>query len=235
MIKLNSNNSIYESLQCNKVYKLYLSETFTNDRILGLAKEKKVPIVTLGRNEFINKFGSKNQGCIAEAKEYKTYSLEQLLEICKNETNPIIVMLDELNDPHNLGAILRSCDVFGVLGVIYKKHNSVSLNATVASTSAGAISYVKCCEVTNLSQSIEKLKKNGFWIVGLAGEATSDLKSIPKDCPLVVVVGSEGYGISRLVRKNCDFMAKIPMNGHVSCLNASVSCAIVLYELKIRR
>ncbi len=235
MIKLNSNNSIYESLQCNKVYKLYVSETFANDRILSLAKEKNVPVITLKKTEFMNTFGNKNQGCIAEACAYKTYSLEQLLDVCKNVNNPIIVMLDELSDPHNLGAILRSCDVFGVSGVIYKKHNSVSLNATVASTSAGAISYVKCCEVSNLSQTIEKLKKNGFWVVGLAGEASSDLKSIPKDCPLVVVVGSEGYGISRLVRKNCDFMAKIPMEGHVSCLNASVSCAIVLYEIKTRR
>jgi 23S rRNA (guanosine2251-2'-O)-methyltransferase len=235
MFKLNSNNSIFESLQCDRVYKLYISETFANDKIIKLAKEKGIPIVTLGRNEFIKKFGVKNQGCIAEAKEYKTYSLEHLINGCKNQKNPIIVMLDELSDPHNLGAILRSCDVFGVSGVVYKKHNNVSLNSTVATTSAGAIGYVKCCEVTNLSQSIEKLKKNGFWIVGLAGESTSDLKSIPKDCPLVVVVGSEGYGISRLVRKNCDFMAKIPMQGHVSCLNASVSCAIVLYELKTCR
>ncbi len=235
MVKFESNNSIYESLQCDRVKKLYISDTFANDRILKLAKEKNVLVIRLAKNEFSKRFGNKNQGCVAEVKEYKTYSLEQLLESCKDQKNPIIVILDELSDPHNLGAILRSSDVFGVSGVIYKKHNSVSLNSTVATTSAGAISYVKCCEVANLSQTIEKLKENRFWVVGLAGEATSDLKSIPKDCPLAIVVGSEGYGISRLVRKNCDFMTKIPMQGHVSCLNASVSCAIVLYELSTRK
>ena len=235
MIKLNSNNSIYESLQCDRVYKLYINEAFANERIIKLAKEKNVPIIRIKKNEFIKKFGSNNQGCIGEAKEYKIYSLEQLLESCKDQKNPVLVLLDELSDPHNLGAILRSCDVFGVSGVIYKKRNSVSLNSTVATTSAGAIDYVKCCEVTNLSQTIDSLKNSKFWIAGLDGEARDDLKSLPNDCPLALVVGSEGHGISRLVREKCDYMVKIPMHGHVSCLNASVSCAIVLYEMSTRK
>lgn len=235
MIKLISNNSIYESLKANRVLKLFYSDSFDNQDILDLAKEKHIPLFKLTKNEFIKKYGFDNQGCVAIAKDYKLYSLGEIIESSKNIENPIIVILDELSDPHNLGAILRSCDVFGVSGVIFKKRNNVSLNQTVAATSSGAINYVKCCEVANLSQSIEVLKKNNFWVVGLAGEAKDDLKSIPKDCSLAIVVGSEGYGISRLVRKNCDFMTKIPMKGHVSCLNASVSCAIVLYELSTRK
>lgn len=235
MIKLYSNNSINEALQSNRVIKIYFEDSFANQKILSLAREKKVPSFKLIKKEFIKEFGQNSQGCVAFIKDYKVYSLDNLLESLREIKNPLVVILDELNDPHNLGAILRSCDVFGVSGVIYKKRNSVSLNATVAATSSGAINYVKCCEVANLSQTIEKLKANKFWVVGLAGEAKDDLKVIPKDVPLALVIGSEGYGISKLVRKNCDLMTKIPMKGHVSCLNASVSCAIVLYEISTRK
>jgi rRNA methylase, putative, group 3 len=227
-------NAVYESLKSNRVKKLLLDETFSNARILGLAKEQKVNTVFLKHNDFIRDYRGNTQGCVAETIPFKTYPLEEIIKESNERKNPIVVILDELNDPHNLGAILRSSDVFNVEAVIYKNHNEVQLNETVAKVSAGAINYVKCCEVTNLNQTIDKLKQNKFWIIGLAGEATSDLKSIPTDCPLAIVVGSEGYGISRLVRENCDVMVKIPMQGHVNCLNASVSCAIVLYELSTR-
>lgn len=235
MIKLKSNNAIYESLQNKRVVKLYVDDSFNNKKILELANQNGVVIEKLNRNDLTRRFGYGSQGAVAEAIPFKTYNLDNIIKCSKEVKNALVVMLDELNDPHNLGAILRSADVFGVTAVIYKNRNEVSLNDTVATVSAGAINYVKCCEVTNLNQTIEVLKKNGFWVVGLAGEATSDLKSIPKDVPLVVVVGSEGYGISKLVRKNCDYIVKIPMSGHVSCLNASVSCAIVLYELSTRK
>ncbi len=228
-------NAVYESLKSNRVKKLYLEEGFNNARILELAKQNKINPIYLNRKELLKIDNGNNQGCVAETIPFKTYTLSEVLSDCDSKKNPVVVILDELNDPHNLGAILRSSDVLNVSAIIYKNRNSVGLNETVAKVSAGAINYVKCCEVTNLNQTIETLKEHKFWVIGLAGEATSDLKSIPKDCPLAIVVGSEGYGISRLVRENCDLMVKIPMQGHVSCLNASVSCAIVLYELSSRK
>ena len=228
-------NAVYESLKSSRVKKLYLEEGFSNQRIIELAKKQKINLVYLSKKEFLKFNNENNQGCVAETLPFKTYTLSEILSDCDVKKNPIVVILDELNDPHNLGAILRSSDVFNVSAIIYKNRNSVSLNETVAKVSAGAINYVKCCEVTNLNQTIATLKEHKFWVIGLAGEADVDLKSIPKDCPLCVVVGSEGYGISRLVRENCDLMVKISMQGHVSCLNASVSCAIVLYEISTRK
>lgn len=227
-------NAVCESLSSKRVQKLYLTENFTNPRVLGLAKQNNVSPLYLSKKEFAMKFPGNTQGCVAEVIPFKTYSLVEVIDECKTRKNPIIVILDELKDPHNLGAILRSSDVFDVTAIIYKNRREVSLNETVAKVSTGAINYVKCCEVTNLSQTISALKKNGFWIIGLDGDARDDLKKIPRDVPLAIVVGSEGYGIAQLVKQNCDMLAKIPMNGHVSCLNASVSCAIVLYELRNR-
>ena len=225
-------NPVFESLKNDRVDKLFIADDFNNQKIIELAKKKNVVTEIITKKLFISKFGNNSQGCAVKVKDFKLYSLDEIIKNSKNNKNSIIVILDELSDPHNLGAILRSSDVFAVDAVVYKKHNSVSLNETVAKTSAGAINYVKCCEVANLSQTIKTLKEKGYWVIGLAGEAKSDLNTIPKDVPLAIVVGSEGYGISQLVRKNCDLLAKIPMQGHVSCLNASVSCAIVLYHLR---
>jgi len=225
-------NQVVEVLKSQPVEKLILADNFSNERVTILAKKKGVKIEIIPRKVFITKFGQNSQGCAVEIREYKVFTLTDVLDEARKQKNPIVVLLDELNDPHNLGAILRSSDIFNVCGVIYKKHNSVSLNETVAKTSAGAINYVKCCEVSNLNQTIKTLKENKFWVIGLAGESKSDLTSIPRDVPLAIVVGSEGFGISRLVRENCDMLCKIPMLGHVNCLNASVSCGIVLYELR---
>lgn len=232
MSKIKGINAVIDSLQLGRVKKLFLQSNFNNQKVLKLATSKNVDTVLIDKNEFVKLYGNNTQGCIAEVEPYKTFSLNEILESSKGKKDAVIVILDELNDPHNLGAILRSSDVFGVEGIIYKKNNQVSINSTVAKVSTGAINYVKCCEVVNLSQTIAKLKENGYWVIGLDGEAKSDLKSIPSDVPLAIVVGSEGYGISNLVKKNCDMLAKIPMQGHVSCLNASVSCAIALYQIR---
>lgn len=227
------NNTVKNALINNRVIKLYKLETFNNKEVLELAKKFSVKVVTITKQEIDSFCKNKNhQGIIAEVKPYQTYQFEPILAKLKNKSNSLLVILDELNDPHNLGAILRSSDVFGVDGIIYKKNGQVGLNDTVSKVSTGAIDYVPCIEVTNLSMTIEKLKKEGFWIIGLAGEAKSDLKSIPKDVKLAVVIGSEGKGISQLVRKHCDLLVKIPMLGHVSCLNASVAAGIVLYHIR---
>ena len=143
-----------------------------------------------------------------------------------------MVLLDGINDPHNLGAILRSCDVFGVCGVIMPKHNQVMLNATVAKTSAGAINFVPVALVSNLNNAINTLKENGFWIVASDGSGKDNFQEVKYDFPTALVVGSEGQGVSQLVLKNSDFIVKIPMYGKVNSLNASVAAGIFLAEIK---
>ena len=139
-------------------------------------------------------------------------------------------MLDGIEDPHNLGAILRTCDCVGAAGVIYKKDNAVGLTPAAAKTSAGAIDTVKCAEVTNLVRTCEELKKQGWWIIG-ADMAGQDYRSLKYDMNVVLVIGSEGKGISRLLKENCDYLVKIPMKGRISSLNASVSAAVLLYGI----
>ena len=145
---------------------------------------------------------------------------------------PVVVLLDGINDPHNLGAILRSADIFGVSGVIIPKHNQVMLNATVAKTSAGAINFVPVAIANNLNQVISLMKKKGFWIVSSDGSATQNYQDIKYDFPVGLVVGSEGEGISSLVLKNSDYIVKIPMYGKVNSLNASVATGIFLSYIR---
>ena len=152
--------------------------------------------------------------------------------MCSTFDKSIIVILDGINDPHNLGAILRCCDVFNVSGVLIPKHNQVPLTATVAKTSAGAINYVPVALVGNLNQTIEKLKEEGFWIVSTDGSATIDYQSLKYDFNVALVIGSEGQGVSRLVLKNSDYVVKIPQYGHVNSLNASVATGILLAKIR---
>lgn len=141
------------------------------------------------------------------------------------------MILDGLEDPHNLGAVLRTADATQMDGIIIPKNRSVSLNATVAKVSTGAIEYIDVAQVTNLASTLETLKANGYWIIGLDMEGSIDYKAQDYSGKIAVVIGSEGKGISRLVRDNCDFFVHIPMFGHVNSLNASVSASIIFYEI----
>ena len=174
-----------------------------------------------------------HQGFVAKIKEVQTVSLETLIENTKSK-HGLIVLLDGLEDPHNLGAILRTCDATKVDGVIFKKNGAVGLTPTVAKVSAGAIDTVPCCEVTNLSRTVEELKEKGYWIVGGAMEG-QDYRSLNYDFPTVIVIGNEGKGISRLVKEKCDYLVSIPMAGEIESLNASVSAAVLLYEVYNKR
>lgn len=226
-------NTVRNALEAKRVKKLYVSKNFKHNEITNLANSLSVKIEIVDKQE-LDKLakGENHQGIVAFVSPYKTYNLDEVLKSVKDKSDATLLMLDELSDPHNLGAILRSSDAFGIDGVIFKKRGQVGLNDTVAKVSTGAIDYVKCCDVTNLSQTIRALKKEGFWVIGLDGSAKGDLHSIPKNTKLCLVVGSEGFGISRLVKENCDLLVKIPMQGHVSCLNASVAASIVLYQVK---
>ena len=225
-------NPVIEGINAKKVLKVFLVTNFNDQKIINLIKDNKINCVTVSPSEMERMSeGGVHQGVAAELKPYQTVSLEEIIFKARKKEKKIIVMLDNISDPHNLGAILRSADVFEASGVILPKHNSVSLNATVAKTSAGAINYVPVAVVNNLNQAIKTLKDEGYWIVATDGSATISYSSIKYDFPVVVVIGSEGKGVSSLVLKNSDYIVKIPQFGHVNSLNASVAAGILLAEV----
>ncbi len=224
-------NPVIEAINAKKVIRVFLVSNFNDQKILSLINNNKVTVSMISPNEMDKMCPGVHQGIAAELKPYQTVSLEEIILKAKKKEKKIIVMLDGIEDPHNLGAILRSADVFEASGIIIPKHNSVSLNATVAKTSAGAINYVPVAVVNNLNQAIKTLKEEGYWVVSTDGSATISYSSIKYDFPVVVVIGSEGKGISSLVLKNSDYIVKIPQFGHVNSLNASVAAGILLAEV----
>lgn len=225
-------NPVIEAINAKKAIRVFLVSNFSDQKILNLINNNKVPVTMVSPSE-MNKMSNNgvHQGVAAELKPYQTVSLEEIILKAKKKDKKIIVMLDGIEDPHNLGAILRSADVFEASGIILPKHNSVSLNATVAKTSAGAINYVPVAVVNNLNQAISKLKEEGYWVVATDGSAEISYSSIKYDFSVVVVIGSEGKGVSPLVLKNSDYIVKIPQFGHVNSLNASVAAGILLAEV----
>ena len=224
-------NPVIEAIRAKKALKVFLVSNFSDQKILNLIKDNHLNITYINPNEMDKMCNGVHQGVAAELKPYQTVSLDEIIYKAKNRTRKIIVMLDGIEDPHNLGAILRSADVFEASGIILPKHNSVSLNATVAKTSAGAINYIPVAVVNNLNQAIKTLKEEGYWIVSTDGSAEISYSSIKYDFPVVVVIGSEGKGVSPLVLKNSDYVVKIPQFGHVNSLNASVAAGILLAEV----
>ena len=222
-------NTIVESIKQNrKIEKVY---TISNNKDIISLSEKYGIAYEIVNKDFINsKVTGNHQGVLAYVKEYEYFNLN---DIVSDKEDSLIVMLDCFEDPHNLGAVIRTGETAGVDGIIIPKNRSVKVNSTVAKVSTGAIEYVKVCEVTNLVQTLKELKKQGYWIVGAEYTEKSvcywDLKY---DFKTVLVIGSEGKGISRLVRDECDYLVKIPMVGKINSLNASVSAALIIYEIR---
>ncbi|MDD5826245.1 MAG: 23S rRNA (guanosine(2251)-2'-O)-methyltransferase RlmB [Bacilli bacterium] len=217
-----------------EILKVYLSRNFHDEEIFDLIREKKIRTTFLDSKIMDKKVDGHHQGIILETSEVKTYSLDNFLESIHDNDRSLVVMLDHLEDPHNFGAIIRTAEALGVDSIIIPNDRSVTVNSTVVKTSAGAISYMKIVRVANLGSAISKLKKNGFWVVGtdMDGE---DYSKIDYSSRICLVIGNEGKGISNVVRKNCDFIASIPMSGKINSLNASVSCGIVLSEIVLSR
>lgn len=228
-------NTVLSALKQGKVRSLFLTHRFSFEPILKEAKQAKVPTTYVSEEELQKMVNGTHQGVVAEIISYSYASLEELLQRTKKKKMPFLLLLDGIEDPHNLGAILRSADAFGVDGIIVKKHGQVPLNATVAKVSTGAIDFVPVAQVTNLTTAIETLKKHGFWVVASDGSAKMDYRDVDYCCSIALVVGSEGFGISRLVLEHADFVTKIDMVGHVNSLNASVATAIYLSEVHYQR
>ncbi len=225
-------NPVKEALYTNKVKSVFLLDGFSNGEILKLIEEKRIHVTYLSQKEMNNMCDGVHQGVAAVIKDYEYYSLESVIALAKKQAHPVLVMLDGINDPHNLGAIMRSCDVFSAAGILISKHYQVPLNATVAKTSVGAINYVPVALVGNLNQAISKLKEEGFWIVATDGSATTNYQDLKYDFPVVLIIGSEGEGVSKLVLQNSDYIVKIPEHGHIHSLNASVAAGILLAKIK---
>lgn len=227
-------NTVLEALKVGrKVHELYVLKN-TNKDVVKEAYKMKIKVKELDKPELIKVLPPNNQGIGALIDDYKYLTLEDALAK-NNDKTKVFIMLDQLEDPHNLGAILRSADAFNIDGIIIPKNRSVKLNATVAKVSTGAIEHVDVIEVTNLTNAIKTLKDNGFWVAGTDANTEQTIHDIQVDTDLCVVIGSEGSGISRLVKQNCDYIVKIPMSGHVNSLNASVSAALVIYEIYRKR
>ena len=199
-------------------------------RILAMAKEQGIPVKETSPAKLDNMCGHQNhQGVIAVTGAANYSTMEDIYK--KAGDQPLFVIIaDEITDPHNLGAIIRTAEIAGAHGVIIPKRRSVGLTATVAKASAGAIEYMKVARVTNINTAIAELKEKGVWVFGTAAEGSIPMYQANLTVPAAIVIGNEGDGMSQLVRKNCDVMLNIPMKGHISSLNASAAASILLYE-----
>lgn len=210
-----------------KVEKIVLQEGFDDKEINSLIENGNFKVITKSKRDIDRLAEGVHQGIILYIPDYKYKTLEEVLE-----TEPqFVVLLDHLEDPHNLGAIIRTCEAAGVDAIIMPKDRQVMINSTVMKTSVGTLDNMNIVAVTNLVQTINELKKNGFWIVGTALENSVDYRSIDYSGKIGLVIGNEGSGMSRLVSKECDFIAKIPMYGTTNSLNASVAAGIMIYEV----
>ncbi|MFV0380018.1 MAG: 23S rRNA (guanosine(2251)-2'-O)-methyltransferase RlmB [Anaerorhabdus sp.] len=227
-------NSIKDILNSNKIQKLYLSKNHQD--FYKKAKQLKIAVEIVD-NKFLDKMvnNANHQGMVAKVDDYKLSSVEEILSGIPDNELGFIVILDEISDPHNFGAIIRSALGAGVHGIIIKKHNSCKLNGTVAKVSAGAIEHMPVSEVTNISSTIKLLKERGYWIYGADAHKSSDYRLPKYDTPIVLVIGSEGKGITRLVKEHCDVFVHLPMGKNLESLNASVASGILMYEIYSKR
>ena len=210
-----------------KVEKIFLQENFNDKEIISLIENSKIVVFYKKKREIDNLCSGVHQGILLFIPDYQYSNINTFLN--KNEEK--VVILDHIEDPHNLGAIIRTCEAAGIKSVIIPKDRQVQVNATVMKTSVGTLDNVNIVQVTNLSNTIDKLKENGYWIVGTALKDSVDYRDIDYTGKIALIVGNEGTGISNLVMKKCDFIAKIPMYGDTNSLNASVATGIMIYEM----
>jgi len=207
------------------------------EKIKQMAKRNRVPVVEVGKGKFRELVSdTTTQGVVAIVGTKEYVEVEDILAVAEQRGEPATVLiLDEIEDPQNLGALIRTAECAGLHGVIIPKHHAASVNQTVAKTSAGASEHMPVAKVVNIATTLEELKQKGLWIVGTDGGADREYTDIEYDMPMAVVVGNEGKGMRQLVRERCDFLVKIPLHGKVESLNASVAGALLMYEVVRQR
>lgn len=210
-----------------KIKEVFLQENFDDKEILSLLEKRKISAKVLNKKEIARFDKFSHQGIILDIEDFSYTDYEEFYD----NPNAKLVILDHIEDPHNLGAIIRTAEAAGIDGIIIPKDRSVDVNSTVMKTSAGALENMRISKVTNLASTIKDLKDNGFWIVGTAMEADYDFKDIDYKGKVAVVIGNEGNGMSKVVRESCDYIAKIPMKGKINSLNASVAAGLMIYEM----
>lgn len=215
--------NVIKSLKDENIKIAYVYNKFQDNDILNKLKEKKIKIKYLTKDRLDNIVKANHQGIILEIDGYKYKKLEEIMKEDK------IIILDHIEDPHNLGAIIRTCEAAGIKNIILPKDRSAKINGTVAKVSAGTVNNINIAQVSNLTNTINTLKKQGYWIIGTTLDG-KDFKKIDYSGKIAIVIGNEGKGISKLVQKNCDFLVTIPMNGTVNSLNASVAAALIIFE-----
>lgn len=226
-------NVVYEKLKSDDLIKeAFVFKKFSDQEIIDLLKMKKIDIKWVDKYQLDKMVNGLHQGIILNVLDFETVSLDNILN--NDSKYPLIVMLDHLEDPHNFGAIIRSCEALGVDGIIIPNDRAVDINGTVIKTSAGAIQYMKIAKVSNLVNTIKVLKDKGYWIIGtdMNGTSYNDMKY---DMPICLVIGNEGKGMSRLVKESCDYVVSIDMVGKTNSLNASVATGIMIAKIQNSR
>lgn len=209
-----------------EVRKIYLQDNFNDNIIISLIEKNKFNYKRLSKDKMDDLCNGLHQGIIFDVSDYKYASLDEVIG-----DNKVVVMLDHLEDPHNFGAIVRTCEAAGIDAVIIPSDRSVEVNGTVCKTSVGTVYNTKIIKVVNLVNTIKYLKDNGYWIVGTSLDTNIDYRDVDYSGNICLVIGNEGSGISNLVTKNCDYITKIPMYGTTNSLNASVAAGIMIYEI----
>lgn len=239
--QIEGRNSVLELLESDRdINKILIARGEKHgsiNKIISMAKDKKIVTVEVDRVKLNKMAQSENhQGVIAIVPPFNYCNVEDILEGAKNKGElPFILILDGIEDPHNLGAIIRTAETAGVHGIIIPKRRACGVNSTVYKVSAGAVEHMKIARVNNINEEIKYLKEKDVWIYGTDGEATEYYYDQNLKGAIAIVIGSEGYGMSRLAKENCDFLVKIPMKGKITSLNASVSAGIVMYEVVKQR
>lgn len=233
-------NNVLEAIKAERqIDKLFVIENGGGSlgKIISSASEKRIPIIRLSSKLFDSKFPGENHQGVAAAVAVRDYAeLEDIFELAdKRGEKPFVIIADEIADPHNLGAIIRSAECFGAHGVIISKRRAVGLTASVEKASGGALNYIPVVRAVNLASTVDELKKRGMWLYCCDMDGDRTYYEEKYDCPVALVVGSEGKGVSPLLKKKCDFVVRIPMRGKVSCLNASVAASVIMQEISKNR
>jgi 23S rRNA (guanosine2251-2'-O)-methyltransferase len=230
-------HSVLEALRSGRtINKIWLADNIQKQQLQPLllaAKEQGIVVSHVDKRKLDQMTpGVQNQGVVAQIAAYEYVELDDLIRSARStaQREPLLLILDEIEDPHNLGSILRTADCAGVDGVIIPKRRSVGLNATVSKTSAGAVEYVPVARVTNIAQTVDRLKEEGIWIAGTDVTANLEVYEADFTVPLAIVIGNENKGVGRLIKEKCDFLVKLPMSGSINSLNASVAAALFMYE-----
>ncbi|HSJ39362.1 MAG TPA: 23S rRNA (guanosine(2251)-2'-O)-methyltransferase RlmB [Planococcus sp. (in: firmicutes)] len=233
-------NPVLEALRADRdINKIWVAEGVQKRSItelLQLANERKVIVQFVPKKKIDGLTDSNHQGVAAAVAAYNYAELDDLFKVAESRSeDPFFLILDELEDPHNLGSIMRTADAVGAHGLIIPKRRAVGLTAVVAKSSTGAIEHIPVVRVNNLSQIVDELKKRGVWIAGTDAKEAVDYRNMDASLPLAVIIGSEGKGMSRILREKCDFLYQLPMVGHVTSLNASVAASLLMYEVYRKR